>query len=175
MRGTYRFHTAILLAALIGMAPFNARAEENASAKELVTVPDGPSLLDQYCSSASQRIADEEAKRREERLRELQSSIDQKLALLREKQRELQELQKKREQDLAAARQEVVDIYSKMEPEAAASQISKLDPRVAVALLRKLPTRNASEILNVMDPAKAAILIGGMSIMAAPGRGTGRS
>ena len=76
---------------------------------------------------------------------------------------------------LLAANQGLVDIYAKMDAEAAAVQLGQIDVRTAVSILRQLKPRDASAILTAMEPGKAALLV--KAIAAAlqdkkPGQGT---
>ena len=57
----------------------------------------------------------------------------------------------KREALLNAASDDVVSIYGKMDPEAAAAQLAAMDEPVAVSILHKLNVRAASSILDQME------------------------
>jgi flagellar motility protein MotE (MotC chaperone) len=59
---------------------------------------------------------------------------------------------------LKAAAKELVDIYAKMDPEAAAKQLAELDTTTATSVIRQLSPRGASAILNVMEAKQAARL-----------------
>ena len=52
----------------------------------------------------------------------------------------------------------MVDIYSRMRPEAAAAQLAALDESTAAAVLIKLNSRTASAILGEMDIPRAVSL-----------------
>jgi flagellar motility protein MotE (MotC chaperone) len=70
-----------------------------------------------------------------------------------------------RDEFLKKAEASIVEIYSRMRPEAAATQISGMADETAAAVLAKLAPRNSSAIFNEMDSARAARLadlLGGM-------------
>ncbi len=92
------------------------------------------------------------------KLEELDARLQQRIAELEAKRAEYEEWLHKRDEALKKARDEVVAIYSKMEPEAAANELAQMDDETAAALLSKLDTRSASAILGEMDPARAAHL-----------------
>jgi flagellar motility protein MotE (MotC chaperone) len=69
---------------------------------------------------------------------------------------------RKRDEAMKLAEDNVVAIYAKMRPEAAASQLSAMDDAMAAAVLTKLTSRNAGAILNEMEPGRAARLTNAM-------------
>ena len=58
------------------------------------------------------------------------------------------------------ARDNLVSIYSRMRPDAAAAQLMAIDLETAAAVLTKLEPRSASLILNEMEAGYAARLTG---------------
>ena len=52
----------------------------------------------------------------------------------------------------------MVDIYAKMKPDAAASQLASIDREMAASVLTKLKSRTASAILSEMPPDVASEL-----------------
>ena len=91
-------------------------------------------------------------------LEELDKRVAERIAALEEKRAEYESWLKKREDFLAAARDDIVAIYAKMRPEAAAGQLTALDDEMAAAVLARLNARASSAILNEMDPARASQL-----------------
>lgn len=69
---------------------------------------------------------------------------------------------------MAKAEASVVDIYSKMKPDAAAERLSAVEPMLAASILMKLNTRQAGVILNEMNSKSAAKLTGIMAAVANP-------
>jgi flagellar motility protein MotE (MotC chaperone) len=118
--------------------------------------------IKQFCSnnvaSAGQaRVAWEAAK-----LKELEAKLRQRVAELEAKRAEYEEWLRKREEAMKKAEENIVAIYAKMRPDAAALQMAAMDDAMAAALLTKLKPSVASAILNEMDPGRAAHLTGAM-------------
>ena len=66
----------------------------------------------------------------------------------------------KRDTLMAAANDDLVAIFAKMQPEAAAQQLSAMDDRMAAAILSKLKPNAASAILDEMEAERASHLVG---------------
>ena len=66
----------------------------------------------------------------------------------------------------AKAEDNVVEIYSKMKPDAAAERLASVDPILAAGILMKLDPRQAGVILNEMKTKPAAELTGVMAAVA---------
>ena len=94
-----------------------------------------------------------------------EEKLRQRIDGLEAKRAEYEKWLKLREDFLKKAEENVVEIYSRMNPEAAAQQIANMADDTAAAVLAKLRVRVASAILNEMEPARAAHLadtLGGM-------------
>ncbi|MCK9908088.1 hypothetical protein MXD81_03025 [Microbacteriaceae bacterium K1510] len=87
-----------------------------------------------------------------------EAKLKQRIAELEAKRAEYEQWLKLRDDFLKRAEESVVEIYSGMDPEAAALQIASMADDTAAAVLAKLRVRNASAILNEMEPARAAHL-----------------
>ncbi len=130
------------------------RAKAEARMRALRTLPEVRMFCANNVSTAgAARIAWQAAK-----LEELEARLQQKIAELEAKRAEYEEWLRKRDEALKKASADVVAIYTKMEPEAAANELAQMDDTMAAALLSKLNTRVASSILGQMDPARAAQL-----------------
>ncbi len=102
------------------------------------------------------------------KLSAMKDEIESRLKALEEKRIEVQgwvETQKKLRSEAESV---LVEIYSGMEPEAAALQMATLDLRLATSVLLQLKPRVASTILNEMKPDKAASLVKAMASAASP-------
>lgn len=122
-----------------------------------VRLPDSD-LAQRYCvniadEAAEARIAWEKAK-----LAEAEQQIDKRIAALDAKTAEYRTWLERREKFSRKVTQELVQIYAKMEPDAAAMQLVSMDEEAAASILAKLDPRNSSAILNEMQPAKGARL-----------------
>jgi flagellar motility protein MotE (MotC chaperone) len=121
-----------------------------------------PPEVRQFCnnnaeSAGQARIVWEAAK-----LKELEAKLRQRIAEFESKRAEYEEWLRKRDEALKKAAENVVAIYGRMRPDAAASQLAAMDDATAVAVLVKLKPSNASAILNEMDPGRAARLTAAM-------------
>jgi flagellar motility protein MotE (MotC chaperone) len=131
-----------------------ARAKAEARAHALRSLPEVRMFCANNVSTAdAARIAWQASK-----LEEVEARLQEKIAELDAKRAELQEWLRKRDEAMKMARQNVVEIYSKMDPEAAASELVQMDDAMAAAVLSKLNPRSASAILDQMDPTRAAHL-----------------
>ncbi len=126
----------------------------------------------QYCVNIRDVAADARYAWQKSTLEALDKRVAERIAALEEKRAEYESWLKKREDFLAAARDDIVAIYAKMRPEAAASQLTALDDEMAAAVLARLNARSSSAILNEMDPARASQLasaLAGMTELSAKG------
>ena len=86
---------------------------------------------------------------------------------LEAKRAEYEEWMKRRDQFMARASDNVVGIYSKMKPDAAAEQLTTMQADLAAAIMMKLEVKQSGLIMNEMDSEAAAKLA---VIMAAAAR-----
>ncbi len=93
-----------------------------------------------------------------EKLNKLKQEIDKRIVVLEQKRKEYQEWLTKRNEFLKKAKESLVNIISKMNPEEAAQQLDKIDELSAASLLLKLKPRIASAIMNNLPVEKAAYL-----------------
>lgn len=111
-----------------------------------------------FCGNIVDAARDRRYAMQEAELKKLQQDVDDRLKRLEEKRAEYEGWVTRRERFMAQAQQGVVQIYSKMRPDAAAAQLSQLRAEMAASILMKLDTRVASVILNEMDKNAAATL-----------------
>ena len=101
-------------------------------------------------------------------LRELEKAetlLRERIAEVEAKRAEYEKWMALRDDFLKKAEAQVVEIYSRMKPDAAATQIAGMADETAAAVLAKLSPRSSSAIFNEMDTARAAHLadlLGGM-------------
>jgi len=121
--------------------------------------------LGQFCGNVADPALDarlawqmNELEQAEQRLRERISEVEAKRA-------EYEKWMALRDEFLKKAEAGMIEVYSRMRPEAAAIQIAGMADETAAAVLAKLSPRNSSAIFNEMDSARAAHLadlLGGM-------------
>jgi flagellar motility protein MotE (MotC chaperone) len=137
-------------------APSQAKLE--APSAHPAEAPAVPQEVVQFCSNnvaaaGQARVAWEAAK-----LKDLEAKLRQRIGELEAKRAEYEEWLHRRDEALKKAEDNIVAIYTRMRPDAAALQLSAMDDDVAAAVLSKLKPSNASAILNEMDPGRAARL-----------------
>lgn len=111
-----------------------------------------------FCSNITDAALDARVAWQLKELESAEAKLKQRIAELEAKRAEYEEWLKLREDFLKKAEESVVEIYSRMNPEAAALQIASMADDTAAAVLAKLRVRSASAILNEMEPARAAHL-----------------
>lgn len=121
----------------------------------------------EFCSNIADAAKDRRYTLQVQELETLKKDIDSRVAQLEAKRAEYETWLKRREEFMANAERGVVEIYSKMKPDAAAERLSDVEPMLAASILMKLNTRQAGIILNEMNRKAAAELTG---IMAAASR-----
>ena len=157
---------AALLAAAFAS---HALAQNDAKQKANAAAPDKnvDGGVTRYCANVAPLAAEARVAWQEKRLTELEGQVKQRIAELEKKEAEAREWVSKREALMNSASDDVVAIYGKMEPEAAAAQLAAMDDATAVSILGKLNARAASAILNEMEAGRAGKLTGIMSGAAA--------
>lgn len=115
-------------------------------------------IAQQYCINIADAAADARFAWQKKTLAEIEQELDKRIAMLEERTAEYQKWLAQREEFVRKARENLVGIYSRMRPDAAASQLVAMEEETAAAVLTKLDPRNASAILNEMNPAQAARL-----------------
>jgi flagellar motility protein MotE (MotC chaperone) len=111
-----------------------------------------------FCSNIADAALDARVAWQQKELEAAEAKLRQRIAELEAKRAEYEQWLKLREDFLQKAEDSVVEIYSRMNPEAAAQQISSMADNTAAAVLAKLKVRSASAILNEMEPARGAQL-----------------
>lgn len=126
---------------------------------ETPTTGDGDSAAAVYCLNIADKAADARLARQTARLDELEAQVESRIAVLEQRRDEARQWVERQESLLKAAEASLVEIYAKMDPEAAAGQLALLDARLAASVLHQLKAREASAILNVMKTDRAADLV----------------
>jgi flagellar motility protein MotE (MotC chaperone) len=152
-------HAAIGAIVLVGLLAGSAAAQ-NDKPKPAAPLPDKSADpgVSRYCANVAPVAAEARIAWETRRLNELDAEIKQRIADLEKTEAETRDWVSKREALLNSATDDVVSIYGKMDPEAAATQLSTMDEPIAVSILHKLNVRAASAILDQMDAARAARL-----------------
>ncbi|HVX37839.1 MAG TPA: MotE family protein [Hyphomicrobium sp.] len=169
---TARFSRFTCFAGVIGVAVVlavpafaadNAKADKERQAADSLplpptTPPQQMSAAEQYCSSVIDAAAAAQIAQQTSNLEKARKELAERVALLDAKTAELKSWVKKRTDFTAHATDSLIEIYSKMKPDAAASQLASMDELTAAAITSKLPPKVSSLMLAEMDAKKAARL-----------------
>lgn len=124
-----------------------------------VTIPDSD-LAQRYCVSVADAAADARIAWQKAKLAETEQELGKRIAALEAKSAEYKAWLERRDEFSRRATNTLVQIYARLEPDAAALQLAAMDEETAAAVLTKLEPQNSSAILNEMQPEKAARLTG---------------
>ncbi|WP_454744562.1 MotE family protein [Ciceribacter selenitireducens] len=140
------------------------------SAQEQKPAPDTASQaeIQQFCTSIADPARDQRYLLQKQELEKLQSDVDKRIAVLEQRRAEYEDWLTRRNAFMKQAEGNLVEIYKKMKPDAAAPQLEEIDPILAAAVIMKLPARQSSLILSEMEAQKAAMVAAIMSSAADP-------
>ncbi|MFC6447220.1 MotE family protein [Shinella zoogloeoides] len=146
---------ALPLAGLVMMAIPGAFAEER---PVIMTTKASADEIREFCTNIADAARDQRYLLQKQELEKLQKDVDERIKTLEMRRAEYQDWLKRRNDFLKSTEKDLVDIYRKMKPDAAAAQLAELDPEIASAIVMKLPPRQSSTILGEMPADKAAAL-----------------
>lgn len=118
-----------------------------------------------FCSNVADPAVDARLAWQLKELEKAETQLRERIAEVEAKRAEYEKWMALRDDFLKKAEAQVVEIYSRMKPDAAATQIAGMADETAAAVLAKLNPRTSSAIFNEMDTARAAHLadvLGGM-------------
>lgn len=165
--------------AVLGLVPFFGlvntalaqKAVNTATQNKSATVPSAPSAqrtlpsanasqdeIEKFCGNIDSQAADARFELQSQQLQQLRTQIDDRIKVLEEKRQEYENWLNKRNEFLAKAQDSLVNIISKMRPDAAAAQLALVDDFAAAAIMLKLTPRVSSAIMNELPPEKSANL-----------------
>jgi len=154
-----RITLAIALCALgLGSAILGAVAQPAKTPNKATQEAASGNDVAQYCANIAPAAAEVRVARQIKRLTELETLVKLRIQELEQKEAEAQEWVGNRQAMLKKANDAVVAIFSKMDPEAAATRLGMLDDETAVAILAKLPPKAAGAILNEMEASRVGRL-----------------
>jgi flagellar motility protein MotE (MotC chaperone) len=119
-----------------------------------------------FCANAAPSIAEARIAWETKQLKDLDAQVKQRLADLEKAEASIQDWAAKRDAMLKSASEDLVAIYARMDPQAAATQIAGMDDQMAAAILGKLKAGAAGAILNEMEAdraSKLAIVLSGVA------------
>lgn len=118
-----------------------------------------------FCSNVADPAIDARLAWQLKELEKAESLLRERIAEVEAKRAEYEKWMALRDDFLKKAEASVVEIYSRMKPDAAATQIAGMADETAAAVLAKLSPRSSSAIFNEMETGRAAHLadlLGGM-------------
>lgn len=156
-------------------APTSAQAETPVTAAQQLAASTPVGNLDEirkYCGNIDDQAADARFALQTKQLNDLKADVEARMRALEDKRKEYEMWLKRRDEFVSKAQDSLVDIISKMKPDAAAAQMSLIGDEAAAALILKLNPRVSSIILNEMPPEKAAklarVIVGSQRTAATP-------
>lgn len=155
--------TAVLLGFIL-CAPAAVAEDAKPDSNDLEVLqlqqPKGPELspAQQYCSSIMDTATAAQIAQQTRNLEAAQKQLDDRIAVLTEKAEVLKSWIKLREEFSARATDYLVQMYTKMKPDAAAAQIAAMDEMIAAAVMSKLTPKVSGLIMTEMSAEKAARL-----------------
>ena len=149
---------AAALAAAVALA--SASAQDPKSKAPAAAPAERPvdSEIARYCGALAPSASEARATYQLRRLADLEREVRDEVEKLETREATTREWVTKREDMMKAATEDVLAIYGKMAPEAAAADLAAMDEGLATAVLSRLNPRTASDILGEMPAEKGAKL-----------------
>ncbi|HWK15197.1 MAG TPA: MotE family protein [Rhizobiaceae bacterium] len=116
------------------------------------------SEIEMFCGNIVDAARERRYLIQKEELETLEKDINERIVMLETRRKEYEDWLARRNAFLERAEGNLVDIYSRMRPDAAAAQLKELRTELAAGILMKLDAKKASIILNEMDIKAAANL-----------------
>ncbi|MCZ8180026.1 MAG: MotE family protein [Rhizobium sp.] len=110
----------------------------------------------QFCTGIADAARDQRYLLQKQELEKLQADVDSRIAILEQRRAEYEDWLTRRNEFMKQAEGQLIEIYSKMAPDAAAPQLEQTNVLLAAAIIMKLPPRQSSLILTEMSPDRAA-------------------
>ncbi|EKS43035.1 hypothetical protein H704_01026 [Bartonella bacilliformis Peru38] len=114
--------------------------------------------IERFCSNIGSQAADARFQLQRQQLQQLRDQISERVKTLEEKQQEYETWLKRRNDFISMAEDSLVEVLSKMRPDAAAAQLALMNSLVAASLVLKLSPKVSSTIMNELPPEKSAEL-----------------
>lgn len=112
----------------------------------------------QFCANIAASSETLRLERRRKELAELEGEVSKRLEALEARQNELRSLVDRLDAFERNANEALVNLYSRMKPDAAAAQLAQLDEDIGAALVLQLKPKVSSAILGEMGAERAAAL-----------------
>ncbi|MBP1853121.1 MotE family protein [Rhizobium halophytocola] len=114
--------------------------------------------IQKFCTSIADPARDQRYLLQKQELEKLQAQVDARIAVMETRKTEYEDWLKRRNDFLKRAQGNLVGIYKKMKPDAAAPALAELNVEIAAAIIMQLPAQQSGLILSEMKPQKAALV-----------------
>lgn len=142
--------------------------QEPQAAPETQAPPQDGAILPRSQNSQSLQAREEELRRKEQSLQALEKQIDEKLLRLQKLETNLTQLITQAEEIKDKKLRHLIDVYSNMKAQQAATVIETLNEDIAVKILAGMRGRQAGEVLTYVKAEKAARLTERLTKMQVP-------
>ncbi|MGB6117391.1 MAG: MotE family protein [Mesorhizobium sp.] len=135
-------------------------AAEGMNVEETAAAPDE---IERFCGNVADAARERRYANQARELATLKADIDARIVQLEAKKVEYEKWMKLRQDFIDKASEQVVQVYGRMKPDAAAERLTSLKSDLAAAILMKLNVKQSGLIMNEMQVEAAAKLTGIMA------------
>ena len=114
--------------------------------------------VERFCGNIADAARDRRYALQKQEIEALEAEIDARVKSLEAKRAEVEEWMKMRQDFIAQASENVVKIYARMRPDAAAERLATLEAELAAAIMMKLDVKQSGLIMSEMESKAAAAL-----------------
>jgi flagellar motility protein MotE (MotC chaperone) len=161
--GTKAAHIALFSALCLATGSLSGAKAEDKPSQPRASVKTAREEIKAFCAGIADAARDQRYELQKEELAKLQDQVNKRIAVLEQRKTDYETWLNQRNAFMKQAEAGLVDIYKKMKPDAAATQMNLLDPNLVSAIIMKLKPSQASLILSEMEPKKAAMITAIMS------------
>lgn len=154
------------LALTLAMAAALLASGDRAISQALPESPAGVGINDEiqrFCGNVADAARDRRYMIQMQELESLKAEIEARVAQLEAKRSEYEKWMTLRQEFMDHASENVVQIYSRMRPDAAAERLASMKSDLAAAIMLKLEVKRSGLIMNEMESTVAAKLTGIMA------------
>lgn len=119
--------------------------------------------IEKFCGNIADAARDRRYAIQTQELEALKAEIDTRVRQLEEKRAEYERWMTLRQKFMDQASENVVSIYARMRPDAAAERLAAMQSELAAAIMMKLQVKQSGLIMNEMERSTAAKLTGIMA------------
>ncbi len=130
---------------------------------EVIPMAANAGEIEKFCGNIADAARDRRYAIQTQELEALKAEIDTRVKQLEEKRAEYERWMKLRQDFMDQASENVVSIYAKMKPDAAAERLAEMQAELAAAIMMKLQVKQSGLIMNEMERSTAAKLTGIMA------------